>query len=141
MKLRTVKILCMIAPRIQPQASPDEDFEPGSKRHQRNQSLEQAVTIPRAKKKSLHKSPDAMSATTQDFEAAYIFDSVGELPTTFKLAMESRNAAKWKDGCDSEVASLRKNKTWELVPFPQSRKATGCRWVFRIKENQDGEID
>ena len=30
----------------QPQAPPDVDFEPGSKRHQRNRSLEQAVQIP-----------------------------------------------------------------------------------------------
>jgi hypothetical protein len=55
----------------------DEEFEPGSKRHQRTQSLEK------------------MSAAAQDFEAAYVVDSVGEMPTTFKLAMESSDAAKW----------------------------------------------
>ena len=125
----------------QPQAPPDVDFEPGSKRHQRNRSLEQAVEIPRAKKQSLHRSLDEMSATAQEFEAAYVVDSVGEMPTTYKSAMESSNAAKWKDACDSEVASLRKNKTWELVPLPQDRKAIGCRWVFRIKENQAGEVE
>ncbi|GMF56512.1 unnamed protein product [Phytophthora lilii] len=59
-----------------------------------------------------------MSATAsgeEEFEAAYVVDSVGEMPTTFKSAMESSNAAKWKDACDSEVDSLRKNKTWTLV--------------------------
>ena len=55
--------------------------------------------------------------------------------------MESSNAAKWKDACDSEVTLLRKNKTWELVPLPQGRKAIGCRWVSGFKENQAGEID
>ena len=99
------------------------------------------MQIPRAKKKSLHRSLDEMSTTAQDFETAYVVDSVRELPTTFKSAMESSNAAKWKDACDSEVASLRKNKTWELVPLPQGRKAIGFRWVFRIKENQAGEIE
>ena len=95
----------------QPQALPDVDFEPRSKRHQRNRSLEQAVQIPRAKKHSLHQLIDEMSSTAQDFEAVYVVDSVGELPTKFKSAMESSNAVKWKDACDSEVTSLRKNKS------------------------------
>ncbi|KAG3058279.1 hypothetical protein PI125_g25257 [Phytophthora idaei] len=63
------------------------------------------------------------------------------MPTTFKSAMESSNAAKWKEACDSEMESLRKNGTWILVPLPKGRKAIGNRWVFRIKENQDGEIE
>lgn len=68
-------------------------------------------------------------------------DSVGEVPTTFKSAMESSNAAKWKEACDSEVDSLHKNTTWSFVPLPTGRKAIGCRWVFRVKENQSGEIE
>ncbi|PSE80603.1 hypothetical protein C7G70_19195, partial [Acinetobacter baumannii] len=43
--------------------------------------------------------------------------------------------------CDSEINSLRKNETWVLVPLPKGRKAIGCRWVFRIKENQAGDIE
>ncbi|GMG39212.1 unnamed protein product [Aspergillus oryzae] len=125
-------------------AAPHQDFEPGSKRHQRTQSLEEAVEIPRTKRQSRPQTLEEMSATAsgeEEFEAAYVVDSVGEMPTTFKSAMESSNAAKWKDACDSEVDSLRKNKTWTLVPLPQGRKAIGCRWVFRIKENQAGEIE
>ncbi|GMF43815.1 unnamed protein product [Phytophthora lilii] len=58
-----------------------------------------------------------MSATAsgeEEFEAAYVVDSVGEMPTTFKSAMESSNAAKWKDACDSEV--LRVAGFWYCVP-------------------------
>uniref|UniRef100_A0AAV1VF38 Reverse transcriptase Ty1/copia-type domain-containing protein n=1 Tax=Peronospora matthiolae TaxID=2874970 RepID=A0AAV1VF38_9STRA len=68
-------------------------------------------------------------------------DSVGELPTTFKSAMESSDAVKWKEACDSEMESLRKTKTWDLVPLPKGRKAIGNRWVFRVKENQAGEVE
>ena len=74
-----------------------------------------------------------MSATAQDFEAAYVVDSVGEMPTTFKSAMESKDAAEWKEACDLEMESLEKNKTWTLVPLPKGRKAIGNRWVFRVK--------
>jgi transposase InsO family protein len=129
------------------EAARDEDFEPGSKRHPRTQSLEEAVEIPSAKRyasQSRHQTLDEMSATAQEsgsFEAAYVVDSVGEMPTTFKSAMESSDAVKWKEACDSEVTSLRKNDTWDVVPLPKGRKAIGCRWVFRVKENQAGEIE
>ncbi|KAG6615789.1 gag-pol polyprotein [Phytophthora cinnamomi] len=124
------------------EAARNEDFEPGSKRHPRTQSLEEAVEVPRAKRYAPHNGRstlDEMSAAaqeSQDFEAAYVVDSVGEMPTTFKSAMESSDAAKWKEACDSEYDSLLKNKTWEVVPLPKGRKAIGNRWVFRVKENQ-----
>ncbi|GMF27727.1 unnamed protein product [Phytophthora lilii] len=98
---------------IEESAAPHQDFEPGSKRHQRTQSLEEAVEIPRTKRQSRPQTLDEMSATAsreEEFEAAYVVDSVGEMPTTFKSAMEYSNAAKWKEACDSEVDSLRKNK-------------------------------
>ncbi|KAG3121827.1 hypothetical protein C6341_g27222 [Phytophthora cactorum] len=82
------------------EAARDEDFEPGSKRHPRTQSLEEAVEVPSAKRQSRHQTLDEMSAAaqeSQDFEAAYVVDSVGEMPTTFKSAMESSDAIKWKE--------------------------------------------
>uniref|UniRef100_H3G5X7 Reverse transcriptase Ty1/copia-type domain-containing protein n=3 Tax=Phytophthora ramorum TaxID=164328 RepID=H3G5X7_PHYRM len=45
------------------------------------------------------------------------------------------------EACDSECDSLLKNDTWDVVPLPKGRKAIGCRWVFRVKENQAGEIE
>ena len=81
-----------------------------------------------------------MSATAQDFEAAYVVDSVGEMPTTFKSAMKSNDAAKWKEVSSLERDSLQKNKTWTLVLLPKGRKTIGNRWVFRVKENQAGEV-
>ncbi|KAG2760539.1 hypothetical protein Pcac1_g27547 [Phytophthora cactorum] len=105
---------------------------------------EEAVEVPSAKRQSRHQTLDEMSAAaqeSQDFEAAYVVDSVGEMPTTFKSAMESSDAIKWKEACDSEMESLHKNETWILVPLPKGRKAIGNRWVFRVKENQAGEIE
>ncbi|KAH7460370.1 Retrovirus-related Pol polyprotein from transposon TNT 1-94 [Phytophthora ramorum] len=125
----------------------DEDLGPGNKRHPRTQSLEEATEVPSAKRyasQSRHQTLDEMSAAaqeSQDFEAAYVVDSVGEMPTTFKSAMESSDAVKWKEACDSECDSLLKNDTWDVVPLPKGRKAIGCRWVFRVKENQAGEIE
>ena len=115
----------------------------GEKRHQRTQSLEALANPPEAKRPSRYLTMAEMSATAQDspgVDTAYIVDSVGEMPTTFKSAMESSDAVRWKEACDSEIASLRQNATWELVPLPKGRKEIGNRWVFRVKETKDGTI-
>uniref|UniRef100_A0AAV1V1V5 Reverse transcriptase Ty1/copia-type domain-containing protein n=1 Tax=Peronospora matthiolae TaxID=2874970 RepID=A0AAV1V1V5_9STRA len=121
-------------------AAQDQDTEPGSKRHTRTPSLEQAVEIPVPKRQSqriLLKNMSAVAQVEDDFETAYLVDSVGDIPKTFKSAMESNNAVKWKEACDSEIDSLRKNKTWQLVQLPKGRKTIGRRWVFRVRENSN----
>ena len=67
-------------------------------------------------------------------------DSVVKMPITFKLEMESSDAAKWKEACSLEMDLLEKKNTWTLVPLPKGRKEIGNRWVFRVKENQAGEF-
>ncbi|KAG2781706.1 hypothetical protein PC112_g24839 [Phytophthora cactorum] len=71
----------------------------------------------------------AVAREDDSFEAAYAVVSVGEMPTMFKSAMESSDAVKWKEACDSELESLHKNDTWDVVPLPKGRKAIGCRWA------------
>ena len=73
--------------------------------------------------------------------AAHVVYSVGEVPTTIKSAMESNDASKWRDACDSEFQSLTKNSTWDVVPLPSGRKLIGCKWVFKVKENERGEVE
>ncbi|KAK6162474.1 hypothetical protein DH2020_002315 [Rehmannia glutinosa] len=40
-----------------------------------------------------------------------------------------------------EYLALLRNDTWSLVPLPTGRKAIGCKWVFKVKENPDGTIN
>ncbi|MCH96122.1 retrovirus-related Pol polyprotein from transposon TNT 1-94, partial [Trifolium medium] len=44
---------------------------------------------------------------------------------------------KWLAAMKSEFQALQQNQTWSLVHLPANRKAIGCKWVFRIKENPD----
>ena len=34
------------------------------------------------------------------------------------------------------VAAAGENGTWTLTDLPSSRVPIGCKWVFRVKENQ-----
>lgn len=66
--------------------------------------------------------------------------STGE-PSTMEEAMLSPDADKWKKAAQSEYNSLIDNGTWELVPLPEGKKTIGCRWVFKIKYKEDGDIE
>ena len=35
---------------------------------------------------------------------------------------------------EKEMQSLHKNQTWELVELPKEKRAIGCKWVYKKKE-------
>ena len=39
------------------------------------------------------------------------------------------------------MASLDKNKTWDLVPLPKGWKPVGSKWVFKKKFSADGSVE
>lgn len=62
-------------------------------------------------------------------------------PSTLQEAMSSSDASQWMAAMQEEIEALHKNKTWELVPLPQGRKAIGNKWVFKIKRNSDDQVE
>ena len=40
-----------------------------------------------------------------------------------------------------EYQAVQDNNTWTLFDCPQNFKPIGCKWVYRIKYKQNGEID
>ena len=39
-----------------------------------------------------------------------------------------------------EMDSLAKNKTWNLVELPKSRKVVGYKWVYKLKKGVDDTV-
>lgn len=62
-------------------------------------------------------------------------------PQTYKEAVSSEDAEKWEQAMAEEMASLKKNKTWNLEPLPPTRRAIDCKWVYKIKRKPDGSVD
>ena len=69
--------------------------------------------------------------------------SMGEkmevIPNTFKEAMTLPAKAHWKAASDKEVASLKKNNEYTLVPataVPVGHKIVGSRWVYKVKADK-----
>jgi histone deacetylase 1/2 len=49
--------------------------------------------------------------------------------------------SRWLQAMKEEYTALMNNNTWSLVPLPPHRKAIGCKWIFRVKENPDGSVN
>ncbi|MCH82167.1 retrovirus-related Pol polyprotein from transposon TNT 1-94, partial [Trifolium medium] len=68
-------------------------------------------------------------------------------PKTFTASIEPSTVRgaladpQWLKAMQSEYQALIDNKTWSLVPLPPHRKAIGCKWIFKIKENPDGTVN
>ncbi|GJW50379.1 zinc finger, CCHC-type containing protein [Tanacetum coccineum] len=62
--------------------------------------------------------------------------SIEEDPRTYDEAIQSRDAAFWKEAIDDEIGSIMENKTWVLSDLPP-----GCKWIFKRKMKVDGTID
>jgi histone deacetylase 1/2 len=43
----------------------------------------------------------------------------------------------WKNAIDSEVQSILKNKTWDVIDRPPDRKPISAKWIFKVKQNND----
>lgn len=60
-----------------------------------------------------------------------------EFPRNITQALKSQV---WRKAMDAEIHALVSNKTWDLVPPPSSQNVVGCKWIFRIKNDKDGNI-
>jgi hypothetical protein len=41
----------------------------------------------------------------------------------------------------SELTTLMRHNTWQLVPPPTNCNIVGCKWVFRVKRHANGSVD
>lgn len=62
-------------------------------------------------------------------------------PQFYKKAMSSKDANKWQLAMEEEIASLKKNETWNLEQLPPNRRAIDCKWIYKIKRKHDGSIN
>jgi hypothetical protein len=71
----------------------------------------------------------------------YCFMSSVVEPSSYTEAMNSVDADKWKEATEKEYKSLIDNHTWEKCKLPPDRVPIGCKWVYKVKINKNGEIE
>ena len=90
---------------------------------------------------SNHRYLTRSKASRQDDSLAVIKEEKIMIPRDVTEALSSEHAEAWIEAMATEMASLMKNKTYDLVKLPRGRRSIGSRWVFAVKYHKDGSID
>lgn len=56
----------------------------------------------------------------------------------YDRALQVETITKWEHAMDEEMKSLITNQAWDLVPLPQGKKALDDKWIYKLKEEHDG---
>lgn len=75
---------------------------------------------------------------TKDGEDIIVMFIASEDPDCFKDAEQHEV---WRKEMEAEITSIEENNTWELMDLPVGAKVIGVKWVFKMKFNENGEID
>ena len=59
-------------------------------------------------------------------------------PTNYEEAMMSPDSANWLEAMKSEMGSMYENKVWTLDDLPDDRQAIENKWIFKKKNDADG---
>ena len=59
-------------------------------------------------------------------------------PSSFQEAVKHKS---WQQEMVDEYQAIQDKNTWQLVDCPHHVKPIGCKWVYRIKYKQNGDID
>ncbi|KAK8933850.1 hypothetical protein KSP39_PZI015291 [Platanthera zijinensis] len=81
-------------------------------------------------------SPKRYKALTEVYQYAS-FVSTKEEPENYLAAATNDN---WVKAMKEEMQMIKKNNTWELVPKPKNKKVVNLKWVYKIKQNEQGEV-
>lgn len=62
-------------------------------------------------------------------------------PSSYSDVKASPKWEFWEKAIEEEMASLKDNDVWDVVPRPKGRKVVNGKWVFKIKRDAHGEVE
>ncbi|KAL0454353.1 UNVERIFIED_CONTAM: Retrovirus-related Pol polyprotein from transposon TNT 1-94 [Sesamum latifolium] len=71
----------------------------------------------------------------RDFDLALTVEDLE--PLSYEEALGSKNSEQRKQAMYEEMESLRINNTWILVPKPKNASVIDCKWLFKIKQENE----
>jgi hypothetical protein len=62
-------------------------------------------------------------------------------PQTYQEAISGEESELWQKSMDEEMRSLLENGTWELVERPEGVKPIPMKWVYKVKQDAQGNVE
>lgn len=61
-------------------------------------------------------------------------------PKTYREATNCPEKDKWNEAMKEELNSIQVNETWVATDLPANRQAIGCKWVYKLKFDEKGNV-
>ena len=62
-------------------------------------------------------------------------------PHTVEAVHNTPEKAHWLKAMEKEMKSLQESEVWDLVDLPSGRKPVGSKWVFKVKTDEDRNVE
>lgn len=63
------------------------------------------------------------------------------IPIDVNEALNSEHSSEWLNAMENQYKALLKNKTWITTALPSDQKPIGCKWVFSVKTDINGNVE
>lgn len=83
--------------------------------------------------------PSARNANKPRPNYAACVVEIGD-PQTVEEAMEDTHSETWKNAMKEEIRALKENNTWTMEKLPDGKKPIKCKWVFKTKRDESGNV-
>ena len=117
------------------EVEPEEEFLRIEANEENERSDDNEDEVPLSRPKRTIRTPDYYG------EWVHLADSNISEPKTVSEAMSSNEKDEWMNAMENEINSLKKHDVWKLVELPEGRKTVGCKWIYKLKHDEDGNIE
>ncbi|KAF2889053.1 hypothetical protein ILUMI_17120 [Ignelater luminosus] len=66
---------------------------------------------------------------------------VNNVPTCYEETETRQDKQEWFQVVQEEIESPKENDIWELIKLPPGKKFLDSKWVFKIKEDKNGNVE
>jgi hypothetical protein len=133
--------------RISPEKEPQTNKQT-SKRKRRADSGKQAIRRSKRKKISTYFTRISTLVHKENFDdaereqlfALNAFTTHAQEPKTYREAMESPDKEMWRQAIKEELDKIYEFGTWKYTNQTDGHTPIPCKWVFKCKKNEHGEV-
>lgn len=115
----------------------DQEQEEFIESDQRNENIIENNEYTRPKRE--RKLPRRLEDYEVNFNRMALLGEFCDTPTSYSDAKESTQWQYWNKAIEEELNALKEHNTWQLVKKEKDQEIISNRWVFKIKENEEGE--
>ena len=105
-----------------------------------SQDVVEPAQVPQDLRRSgrIRQNPERYGFLVTDNDDVILMDH--DEPTSYQEVISSPDSDRWLEAMKSEMQSMYDNQVGTLIDPPNGLKTIGCKWVFKMKTDMDGNV-